>query len=71
MGAFSISPSVHTHTVSAKTPTDPAKAVRPKPYPARRDETMRIRAVSRRSMNRVTGICSATIRTPLTAMAKP
>ncbi len=31
VGALIISPRVHTHTVRAKTPTEPANAVSPKP----------------------------------------
>ncbi len=71
MGALTISARVQTQTVSAKTPTDPARAVSPKPYPASSEETTSSVRGSRCSMNRVTGICSTTISTPLTAIAMP
>ena len=66
-----ISPSVQTQIVSAYTATDPANAVSPKPYPASSDDTTSSRRGSRCWMKRVTGIWSATISTPLTAIAVP
>ncbi len=71
VGALMISASVQTHTVSAYTPTDPANAVSPKPYPASTDEMISRRRGSRCWMKRVTGICMTTISTPFTAMAVP
>ncbi len=66
-----ISASVHTQTVSPRLHTDPAKAVSPNPYPASSAETTSSFCGSPFSMNRVTGICSSTISTPLTAMTSP
>ncbi len=72
VGAFMISPIVHTATVTAKRiAEDPARAVSPKPQPVSSALATSRPVRLRPSIIRVIGICSSTMSTPLRPITRP